>query len=100
MKCKMKNDRTLMRLCCVTSHSTIFQLYRGVLLVEKIGIPEEIYRPAISYWQTLSHNVVSSTPCMNIGSWKTNYHTITTTRVSKDKRKNYYLQNTSQKTVN
>jgi hypothetical protein len=55
-------DRTLMRLCCVTSHSTIFQLYRGVLLVEKIGIPEEIYRPAISYWQTLSHNVVLSTP--------------------------------------
>jgi hypothetical protein len=81
MQCQMKNDRTLMGLCCVTPHSTIFQVYRGVLLVAKIGIPGEIHRPATSHWQTLSHNVVSSTPCMNIGSCKSNYHTITTIKL-------------------
>jgi hypothetical protein len=45
--------------------STIFQLYRGqtVLLVEETGLPEENRWPAASHWQTLSHNVVSNTPC-------------------------------------
>jgi hypothetical protein len=33
--------------------STIFQLYRGV---------RENHRPVESHWQTLSHNIVSSTP--------------------------------------
>jgi uncharacterized MAPEG superfamily protein len=33
-----------------------------VLLVEETGVPEENQRPAASHWQTLSHNVVSSTP--------------------------------------
>ena len=40
---------------CVTPLSTIFQLYRSVLLVEETGGP---YQPATSHWQTLSHNVV------------------------------------------
>ena len=31
-------------------------------LVEKIGVPGENHRPVASRWQTLSHNVVSSTP--------------------------------------
>jgi hypothetical protein len=45
--------------------STIFQLYRGsLLLVEETGIPGENHRPATSQWQTLSLNVVSSTPCL------------------------------------
>jgi hypothetical protein len=26
------------------------------------GVPRENYRPVVSHWQTLSHNVVSSTP--------------------------------------
>jgi len=30
--------------------------------VEKTGVPGEDHRPATSHWQTLSHNVVSSTP--------------------------------------
>ena len=34
----------------------------SVLLVEETGVPEENHRPATSHWQTLSHNVVSSTP--------------------------------------
>jgi ABC-type Fe3+ transport system permease subunit len=47
-------------LWCLTTLSTIFQLYR-VILVEKTGVPRENHRPATSHWQTLSHNVVSST---------------------------------------
>jgi len=34
-------------------------LWQSVLLVEKTG---ENYRPVASHWQTLSHNVVLSTP--------------------------------------
>ena len=36
----------------------------SVLFVEETGVPGENHRPAVSHWQTLSHNVVSSTPCM------------------------------------
>jgi len=36
--------------------------WRKVLLVEEIGVPGENHRPVVSNWQTLSHNVVSSTP--------------------------------------
>ena len=46
--------------------STIFQLYllswRSALLVEVSG---ENHRPAAGHWQTLSHNVGSSTPHLN-----------------------------------
>jgi hypothetical protein len=30
-------------------------------LVEETGLPRENHRPVASHWQTLSHNVVSST---------------------------------------
>ena len=36
--------------------------WRSVLLVDKTGYSRENHRPAASYWQTLSHNVASSTP--------------------------------------
>ena len=36
--------------------------WRSVLLVEETGVPAENNRPVASHWQTLSHNVVSSTP--------------------------------------
>jgi hypothetical protein len=59
----------------------VFQLYRGmsviswqsVLLVEETGGPGENHWPVASHKQTLSHNVVSSTPRI----CKSNYHTIT-----------------------
>jgi hypothetical protein len=55
-------------------------LWRSVLLVEETGGPAENHRPAASHWQTLLHNVVSSTPRTDCtGSYKSNYHTITTT---------------------
>ena len=41
--------------------STMFQ-WRSVLLVEETGGPGENHRPVASHRQTLSHNVVSSTP--------------------------------------
>ena len=36
--------------------------WQSVLLVEDTGVPGENHRPTASHWQTLSHNVVSSTP--------------------------------------
>jgi hypothetical protein len=35
--------------------------WRLVSLVEETRVPGENHRPAVSHWQTLSHNVVSST---------------------------------------
>jgi len=43
-------------------------LWWPVLLVEEIGEPEENHWSVASYWQTLSHNVVSSTPRHEWGS--------------------------------
>jgi len=42
----------------------VFQVisWRSVLLVEETWVPAENHRPVASHWQTLSHNVVSSTP--------------------------------------
>jgi hypothetical protein len=58
-------------------------------LTPEIGVAEENHRPVASHWQTLSHNVTSSTPRRThnvsgdgtdcIGSYKFNYHTTTTT---------------------
>ena len=36
--------------------------WQSVLLMEETGVPGENKQPAASHWQTLSHNVVSSTP--------------------------------------
>ena len=66
----------------------------SVLLVGETGVPGESHRPVASHWQTLSHNVISSTHRLNgirthnvsgidcIGSYKSNYHTITTTPIA------------------
>ena len=42
---------------------------RSVLLVEKTAVPGENHQPVASHWQTLSHNVVSSTPRHEQGSY-------------------------------
>jgi hypothetical protein len=36
--------------------------WRSVLLVGETRVPGENHRPVASHWQTVSHNVVSSTP--------------------------------------
>jgi len=38
--------------------------WKSVLLVKETGVYRENHRPAASHWQTWSHNVVSSTPCL------------------------------------
>ena len=48
---------------CLMPPSTIFQLC-SVLLVEETG---ENHRPVVCHWQTLSHIVISSTPCHEQG---------------------------------
>jgi len=68
--------------------------WQSVLLVDETGAPGETHQ-ATSHWQTLSHNVVPSTPHMSgigtrcelvvigtdcIGSCKSNYHAFTTTK--------------------
>ena len=64
-----------------------------ILLVEETGIPGETHRSVKCHWQTLSHNVVSSTHRLSMilthnysgdrywlhRCFKSNYHTITTT---------------------
>ena len=40
----------------------------SVLMVEATRVPGEIHQPVASHWQTLSHNVVSSTPHHKQGS--------------------------------
>jgi hypothetical protein len=54
-------------LWCLTPLSTVTS-GRSVLLVEETGVPGESHRPVARHWQTLSHNVVSSTPRNEWGS--------------------------------
>ena len=46
---------------------TIFQQYFSyIMAISIIGlVPGENHRPPASHWQTLSHNVISSTPCVS-----------------------------------
>jgi hypothetical protein len=39
--------------------------WQSVLLMEETGVPRENQRPVTNHCQTLSHNVVSSTPRLN-----------------------------------
>ena len=49
--------------------------WRSVILVKEIGVPGDNHWPVASHWQTLSHNVVSSTSHCT-GSYKSKYHLI------------------------
>jgi hypothetical protein len=46
-------------------HNISIISWQSVLLVEESGVPRENQRPVVSHSQTLSHNVVSSTPRLN-----------------------------------
>ena len=49
----------------VTFNNISVVLWQSVLLAEETGVPGENHRSAASHLQTLSHNVVSSTPRLN-----------------------------------
>ena len=51
-----------------TFNNISFISWRSVLLVEETGVPGENHRSVASHSQTLSHNVVSSTPRHERGS--------------------------------
>jgi hypothetical protein len=42
--------------------------WRSILLMDETGVPAENHRPVASHLQTLTHNVVSSTPRHERGS--------------------------------
>ena len=46
----------------VYQNSIILALFLHARSIRKSGVPEENHQPAASHWQTLSHNVASSTP--------------------------------------
>ena len=46
----------------VTFNNISVTSWWSVLLVKETGVPGENHGPIASHWQTLSHNVVSSTP--------------------------------------
>ena len=75
-----------------TFNNTSVISWRSVLLVVEIRVPRENHWPVASHWQTLSHNVVSSTPHLGgiqtyndsgdrhwLHSYKSNNHAITAT---------------------
>jgi hypothetical protein len=41
--------------------------------MEESGVSGENHPPVVSHWQTLSHNVVSSTPCHTSLDYKVDY---------------------------
>ena len=84
--------------CNATFNNISVISWWSVLLVEETRVSRENRRPVESHWQSLSHNVVSSTPRLrgigtqnvsgdrhwrHIGSCKSNYYTITATMLHK-----------------
>ena len=47
----------------VTFNNISVILWQSFLLLKETGVSRENNQPASSHWQTLSHNVVSSTSC-------------------------------------
>ena len=61
---KLENFRFRFMVFNTTFNNISAILWQWVLLVEEAG---ENHRPVARHWQTLSHNVVSSTPCHKQG---------------------------------
>jgi hypothetical protein len=55
--------RVMVMVFKATFNNILVILWFSVLLVEETGTSREQHRLAASHWQTLSHNVVLSTPC-------------------------------------
>jgi hypothetical protein len=67
-----RHERNMMFVCLMVFNATFNNFsvvsWRSVLLVEGIGVPLENHRHVANHWQTLLHNVVSSTPRHEWGS--------------------------------
>ena len=83
--------------------------WRSALLVKETGVSGENHRPAVSHWQTLSHNVVSSTLLhvrnfifdveIIIRKFKAWYRWSTIPPLSKNEQRPFTLHRKSQKTT-
>ena len=54
--------RVMAMVFSATYSNTSFISRLSVLFVEKTGVPGENHKPVASHWQTLSYNIVASTP--------------------------------------
>jgi len=54
--------RTVNKVFNATFNKISVITWRSVYLMEEIGVPGENHRPVASHWQTLWHDVSSSTP--------------------------------------
>ena len=59
---KLQISRARVREFNTTFNNILVISWWSVSLVVETGVPRENHRPALSHWQTLSRNVVSSTP--------------------------------------
>jgi hypothetical protein len=53
----------------ICPNNTTFKNISVTTFVAEIGVPREIHRPVASHWQTLSQNVLSSTPRHEWAVW-------------------------------
>ena len=63
---KGKKDGVRVMGCTAAFNNISVISWRSVLLVEETGVLGEYHRPVANHWQTLSHNVVSSTPRLSV----------------------------------
>jgi len=61
MICTVSVHRLWVVVISTTFNNISVKSWPSILLVEETGVPGENNRPVASHWQTLSHNVVSST---------------------------------------
>ena len=70
---KIISSSMVLFVCLVVLDATFNNIsaisWRLFLLVDETGVPGQNHRPVASHWQTLSHNVVSSTPHYECGYW-------------------------------
>ena len=58
----MQNKRIRIVMFNATFNNISIISWRSVLFIGETGVPGENHQPGLRHWQTLSHNVVSSTP--------------------------------------